>query len=278
MQFERTLTNIRMITDMWDCMGIPYTMKHGTYTTILESEMGKHKFMVNQYSNRVFIARNKVLKDIKNSDLAQQIMQGNYSTKNFGCSDTLDQMDEPEVLNIDISSAYPHAIYNAGLITEETFLYLNSLKKGEKLPCLGMLAASHLKFTYEDGKVKNIVNHREPTAQIFFSLIQEVNDVMEECKWILGEKYIFHWVDGVFFKRDTSVRKINQLEKIFEDLGLPIKYEAVKKFQIRKNGENFVISMNKNGEDKRYEFNHRNDHKTIKRYITQLAKGLVYKP
>ena len=267
-----------MITDMWDTMNIPYTMKHGTYTTTLESKMGKHKFMVNQYSNRVFIARNKVLKDIKDNELAKQIMQGDYSTKNFGYNDSLGNMNESEVLNIDISSAYPHAIYNAGLITKETFDYLNSLKKSEKLPCLGMLASSYLKFNYENGKVKNIVNHREPTAQIFFSLIQEVNDVMEECKWILGEKYIFHWVDGVFFKRDTSVKKINQVEKIFENLNLPIKYESVKQFQIRKNGENFVISMNKNGEDKRYEFNHRNDHKIIKRYITQLAKGYVHKP
>ena len=277
MEFQRTLDTIRLITDMWNSMGISYTLKHGTYTTILESEMGKHKFMLNSYSNRVFIARNKVLKDLKESELAKEIMQGDYSTKNFGISDRLQNMDEDKILNIDISSAYPHAIYNAGLISEETFNYLKGLKKGEKLPCLGMLAGSHVKLKYEGGKVTDYYAHREPTAQIFFLLIQEVNDVMEECKWILGDDYIFHWVDGVFFKKSTSVKKINQVEKIFEDLKFPYKYESVKNFSLRKNGENYVISMNKNGEDKRYEFNHRNDYQTIKRYITQQAKGNVHR-
>ena len=277
MEFQRTLDTIRLITDMWNSMGISYTLKHGTYTTILESEMGKHKFMLNSYSNRVFIARNKVLKDLKESELAKEIMQGDYSTKNFGISDRLQNMDEDKILNIDISSAYPHAIYNAGLISEETFNYLKGLKKGEKLPCLGMLAGSHVKLKYESGKVTDYYAHREPTAQIFFLLIQEVNDVMEECKWILGDDYIFHWVDGVFFKKSTSVKKINQVEKIFEDLKFPYKYESVKNFSLRKNGENYVISMNKNGEDKRYEFNHRNDYQTIKRYITQQAKGNVHR-
>lgn len=276
MHLQRTLENIRFVTNMWESMGIPYSIKHGTYTTILESEIGKHKFMINSYSNKVFIARNKVLKDLKDSELAKEIMQGDYDTKNYGVNDNLKSMNELKVLNIDISSAYPHAIYNAGLISEETFNYLKGLKKKEKLPCLGMLAASHLKLNFKEGKVVNYHVHREPTSQIFFSLIEEVNDVMEECKWILGNDYIFHWVDGVFFKKSTSVKKINQVEKIFEDLKFPYKYEAVKKFNISKNGDNHVISMNKNGEDKRYEFNHRNEHQRIKRHLAQRAKGNVH--
>jgi len=276
MNLERTLNNIRFITSMWEDMGIPYSVKHGTYTTILESEMGKHRFMINSYSNKVFIARNKVLKDLKDSELAKEIMQGDYSTTNYGVNDNLKSMNELNVLNIDISSAYPHAIYNAGLISEETFNYLKGLKKKEKLPCLGMLAASHLRMNFNGGKVVDYHVHREPTSQIFFSLIQEVNDVMEECKWILGDNYIFHWVDGVFFKKSTSVKKINQVEQILESYKFPYKYEAVKKFNIVKNGDNYVISMNKNGEDKRYEFNHRNEHQRIKRHLTQRAKGQVH--
>ena len=278
MNLKRTINSIQFVKNGWDTLGIPYTIKHGTYTTILESELGKHKFMINSYSNRVFVAKNKVLKDLQNSDLAKEIMQGDYQTNNFGIQANLTNLHSKDVLNIDISSAYPHAIYNAGLITQETFEYLNTLKKGEKLPALGMLASAHTKLFYEKGKVVKYIAHREPTAQIFYCLIQEINDLMEECKWVLGSDYIFHWVDGVFFKKSTSVKKINQVEKIFQDMHFPYKYESVKNFNLRKDEENFVISMIKNGESKTYEFTHRNEHKRIKRYLAQQIKGEVYTP
>jgi hypothetical protein len=276
MEMKRTIKAIKFITDSWNALGIPYSLKHGTYTTILESELGKHKFVVNQYNNRVFIAKNKVKKDVLNSDLGKQMMSENYETKNFGIRDGVFDVQSDKVLNLDISSAYVHAIYNAQLITKDTFDYLQTLKKGERLPALGMLASSYTKFYYEDGKCKSYEAIREPTANIFFKLIEEVNDVMEECKWVLGSDYIFHWVDGVFFQMETSVKKINQIEKIMEDNGFPYKYESVKDFNLFKDEENFVISMIKNDEYKKYEFSHRNEHERIKRYLAESVKGQVH--
>ena len=274
---KRTLNSIRFITDAWDTMGIPYTMKHGTYTTILESELGKHKFVVNTYSNKVFIARNKILKDIKESQIAKDIMNSEHETANFGMNDNIKDISENNVLNIDISSAYVYAIYNCGIITKPTFDYLQTMKKKERLPALGMLASAYTKFYFEKGKVVKYEAFRQPTAQIFFKLIQEINDVMEECAWILGEDYIFHWVDGIFFKKTTSVKKINQVEKILQDMDFPYKYEGVEKFKMRKDGENYVISMIKNGENKRYDFSHRNEYQSIKKFLTQCVEGKVHK-
>ena len=69
--------------------------------------------------------------------------------------------------------------------------------------CVGMLARSYSKYTYKGKECIKVEFHREPTAQIFFFLIQEVEYVMRDCKWYLGKDYIFHWVDGVFFKPET---------------------------------------------------------------------------
>ena len=273
---KRTREAIKFITDGWDLLDIPYSVKHGTYTTTLDSEMGKHKFVVNNYSNRVFIARNKVKKDVMNSDLAQQVMSTDYAKVNFGVDDKLKSFHLDKVYNIDLSSAYVYAIYNSGMISKETFLYLQSLKKGERLPSLGMLASAHTNFTFQSGKCIDYKVHREPTAPIFYLLIQEINDIMEECRWILGSDYIFHWVDGIFFRYDTPQKKIAMVEEVLQEFQFPYKYESCENFSFHKNQENFVISMVKNGERKKYNFGHREDYQRIKRYLTECVKGKVH--
>lgn len=273
---KRTQEAIKFITDGWDLMDIPYSIKHGTYTTILDSEVGKHKFVVNNYSTRVFIAKNKVKKDVLQSDVGQDIMRGSYAKRNFGVDSTLKNFYSPKVYNIDLSSAYVYAIHNAQIITKDTFNYLQSLKKGERLPSLGMLASSHTNFLFQSGKCLDYSVHREPTAPVFYLLIQEINDVMEECRWILGSDYIFHWVDGIFFDINTSVKKIKMVEEVLRDSHFPYKYESVEDFRFNKNAENFVISMIKNGERKRYDFGVGEDYQRIKRYLAQSVKGKIH--
>lgn len=276
MLLKRTKEAIKFITDGWDLLDIPYDVKHGTYTTTLQSELGKHKFVVNNYSNRVFIARNKVKKDVLESDIGREVMSREYAKMNFGVDEKIKPFLCEKVYNIDLSSAYVHAIYNSGMIRRETFDYLQSLKKKERLPSLGMLASSHTIFTFQSGKCIDYSVHREPTAPVFYALIQEVNDIMEECKWILGSDYIFHWVDGIFFRYDTPQKKIKMVEEILTEFQFPYKYESVENFTFQKNGENYVISMVKNGERKRYDFSHGEDYQSIKRYLAQSIKGKVY--
>jgi hypothetical protein len=203
-------------------------------------------------------------------------MSAEYPKVNFGVDSKLKSFCEEKVYNIDLSSAYVQAIFNSGMISKETFLYLQSLKKGERLPSLGMLAAAHTNFTFLSGKCIDYKVHREPTANIFYLLIQEVNDVMEECRWILGSDYIFHWVDGIFFRYDTSAKKIAMIEEIIREFGFPYRYESCDNFRFERNEENFVISMVKDGERKKYNFGHRQDYQSIKRYLAECVKGKVH--
>jgi hypothetical protein len=276
MIIKRTTEAIKFVTDGWDLLDIPYLIKHGTYTTTLESEFGKHKFVVNNYSNRVFIAKNKVKKDVMESDMGKELMLQRFEKVNFGVDAKFQNSFNRKVLNIDLSSAYVYAIRNCELITKETFNYLQTLKKGERLPSLGMLASSHTKFLFQGGKCLDYSVHREPTAPIFYKLIQEINDVMEECRWILGSDYIFHWVDGIFFNFDTPPKKIRMIEEILQEFHFPYKYESVENFSFNKDGENYVISMVKNGERKTYNFGHREDYQRIKRFIAQSVKGKIH--
>lgn len=269
LSYKRSSTSIKFITETWDNLGIPYIIKHGTYTTILESELGTHKLMVNKYRPRVFAAKNKVKRDVMNSEVGREIMNRVHQKKNFGIHPKSDVMNINEVLNIDLSAAYVWALWNSGCITDETFQYINTLSKKERLPSLGMLAASHVKFYFEKGKCVNYETHREPTSEIFFYLIQVVNDVMEECRFLLGNDYIFHWVDGVFFKKETSVKKVNRIEKYLEELGFPYKYEMVENFKLGKNDEKYVISMVKNGENKTYEFSDNKEYEDIKNFLAK---------
>lgn len=276
MILKRTTEAIKFITDGWDLIGIPYMIKHGTYTTTLESELGTHRFVVNNYSNRVFIARNKVKKDVMQSSTLESVLKEEYTKVNYGVDSRLHSFSEQNILNIDLSSAYVYAIRNLGLITDETFDYLQTMKKGERLPSLGMLASSHTKFYFKSGKCYDYQAYREPTSPVFFKLIKEVNDVMEECRWILGSDYIFHWVDGIFFRASVSKKKVEKVEEIINEFGFPFKYERVESFSFVKDGENYVISMIKNGERKRYDFGHGEDYQRIKRYLAQSIKRKIH--
>jgi hypothetical protein len=192
--------------------------------------------------------------DILKSEKAQKIMTSVHDTKNYNNKPRMVNFNAEQVLNLDISGAYAAALMVNGLISEKTYLYLQSLKKTERLVSVGMLAKGYTEFTYEEGKCVNVKAHREKTAQIFFYLIQEINYVMTDIQFFLGGDFIFYWVDGVFFKYGTPAKKIREIEMLLSDQGYRYKYEDCRDFKYEVENERHVVTMIKSEEYKRYEF------------------------
>lgn len=251
---KRTPDAIKWIQESLAGMGVDYTLKHGTYTTTIEHSLGKLQFMTNQYKNKVFACANYIKKEVQESELGQQIMNTPHKKKNFDFNGSITNIARPKVLNIDLSMAYPYCLWNSGLISKRTFNYLQKLQKHERLPAIGMLATSHVKYFYKDGKCVDFKPYREPTSQVFFHLIDEIQYIMEDIKFILGNDYIFHWVDGVFFNYGTSQKKINEVENLLISLNYPYKYEDVVDFRVVRKGDKISVSMTKNNKHKNYEF------------------------
>ena len=254
MEIKRTSKSVNYFIELYNKMGLDFSLKHGTYTTTLETKFGKQKFMTNKYSNRVFVAANMIKKDVLNSEKGQKIINGIHKRNNYANSRKYTDLSYPSVLNIDINSAYASCLLINDLITKKTFDYLKGLKKEERLPCVGMLAQSNTTFFYERGKCIEMVPFRAPTYQVFYYLISEINYLMNDIEFELGNDFIFYWVDGVFFKPETKDAKIHNVENMVLELGYGFKYEEVLDFRYTKIADKFVVEMVKNKDRKRYEF------------------------
>jgi len=246
-----------------------FKVAHSKYTTsIIFPDGSKINFILRRYKDKVFMANRMIEKDLKAHPMFEQIKNGNYSTRNFAIKNGIDNCSYDEVINIDISSAYATTLKAHGLINDNTFRMLQHLEKHERLPAMGMIAKRSLIFDYKEGECVGTSLVMGENRQVFFFLIQKVEECIRECKEISGEWYLFHWVDGIFIKNDIPVTLLQQIEKKLELYGYKYKYEKVVNFELTRKREILSIRMNKNGEDKIYTFN---DHNLYENFQTLVG-------
>jgi hypothetical protein len=272
MKLHRTTDGVDELINTLCTMQRSFAMQHGTYTTKIDTENGMIRFFTTSFSNRVFIAAQMIKKDIVNSPRGLEIIAGNFEKTNFGNRDNLQPFKASKILNIDISGAYGRCLFVNELITEKTYKYILTLKKDERLPAVGMLARSFTVFNYECGECTDIKVERSATAQVFFYLIQEIDNVMRACQWALGKHFFFYWVDGIFFSYDTPKALVAEVETILNNRGYNYKYETIENFALKKNRDLFTIEMTKNGEFKRYQFTDSSTGKEITRLMNDKIK------
>jgi len=268
---RRTPDAIQWIQDTLAMSDIDYVLKHGTYSTTIEHKMGTIRLMLNKFNNRVFCASQMVKSDCKNSEAGQKVMNTPHYKKNYDSNPKIESIKYDTCFNIDLSSAYAYCLFNNGLITKKTFNYLLKLPKMERLVSVGMLATSHVKYYYSGGNCVDFKPYREPTAEIFFHLIDEINYMMQDIKWILGNDFIFYWVDGVFIKPSVSKQKIQKVENLLISMGYKYKYEKVENFSVNRIQDKVIVEMIKNDESKRYEFSTGASGRKLGKHIAKKA-------
>lgn len=254
MKLVRNPDNVNEIINLLTKWEDSFRVHHGTYSTIIETESNKIKFAGTKFSNRVFIAAKMVVKDVLNSEKGPLIMKATWPRSNFENKNNLQPFKAKKILNIDISGAYASCLKVNDLITDKTFSYLQKLKKDERLPAVGMLARTFTVFTYECGELTDVDVQRSATAQVFFYLISEINNVMQAIEYELGKYFYFYWVDGIFFSYDTPGHIVKAIENILTDRGYKFKYESVENFSLKRSRDLYTISMIKNGDPKTYKF------------------------
>ena len=271
MKLTRKPQNVDEIVNFFNKLGDSYRIHHGTYSTVIETENGKVKFAGTKFNNRVFIAAKLVVKDVLNSERGPLIMQTTWPRSNFQNKENLQPFRAKKILNIDISGAYASCLKVNELITDKTFSYLQKLKKDERLPAVGMLARTFTVFTYECGELTDVEVQRSATAQVFFYLIAEINNVMQAVEYELGKYFYFYWVDGIFFSYDTPGHIVKAVEAILADRGYRFKYESVENFSLKRSRDIYTINMIKNGENKTYKFTDSQIGRDITHILTERA-------
>jgi hypothetical protein len=255
-----------------------FTIQHGTYTTRIEKRFGKMVFSNVRFRNKVFVAANMVKRDCLKSGHADKILGTQHFKKNYANAEHIDMLYQPEVYNIDIKGAYANCLFNTGLIERPTYNYLTELKKEERLPAVGMLARSHVKYIYEEGECVEVKPHREHTAELFFYLIAEIDIIMREIRFILGKYFIFYWVDGVFFRADTPAALVKEVEDFLLELNYKYSYERCTDFMYQNADGQCRILLNKSGEMKEWNFCDSNgDGKFITQMLQAKSSGKITK-
>ena len=271
-RLKRTANNIQFQIDLLNEFKMKFEVQNGTYTTTILTEQGKTRYLMNTYPTRVFQVANMIKSDVLKSENAKAIIEAKYFKTNFGFSETAKAYKAKQVLNIDITSAYATCLVQNGLISQKTYEALKKLSKADRLPCVGMLATSHTKYFYENGECVSVDSFRSHTAPVFFYIIDEINYVMQNIQFLLGDKYIFHWVDGIFFDFKTDPKTIKMIEEYLIEKGYQYKYEDVKDFKVESDDKKMILKMIKNGSPKQYTIGKDNVGKDLNKYLSDLIK------
>ena len=241
--------NAQHVLNMIKITGKPYKITHSNYTTKIEGELNYH-FIEKEQSNKVFIAYNKIKKDLKEwsanemPDIKMQDLiyfSANKFTKNIFL---------PEVYNIDLKSAYATILFNDYFISPKTFQFINSLDKMDRLACVGMLASKKNVFHFnERSELIKVETIKSETENYFYYCVMRTHQIIEQCKKIAKESYLFSWVDGIYLDNEFLAFSI---EEYLKGLNYKCSFEALKNFSVQQSKRYSFIQFSKDGKIKEY--------------------------
>lgn len=230
-----------------------FTCKKTGYS--IEFILNGRKYLVSRSTNthNTLLAYQKIKRDIRESNVhIDEVNQ--RSITYFEIEDYLKNTNEvyfPEVYNVDISNAYPQTLVNFGCLTDDTFEYINKkISKVERLKAVGMIATNKLIFEFENGLCVDVTKkNNKDLSNIFKAVCLEVGNSMHACKQVLGDSFLFSWVDGIYF---TEKEQTDIMINLLSARGYNSKPETLTDFYSKREKDNYYIEYNKNGNKKRF--------------------------
>lgn len=186
------------------------------------------KFVYSLQSNQTFAAYAKVKKDVKDK-IPPQIDKESlvYFDHDFKESCTIDR-----VYNIDLKSAYATILYKEEIISQDTFNYLSRLPKHDRLAAVGMLASKKKSFSFDRfGTIRTYEETISKLENFFYYAVQRTFEIMCELRAILGQDYLFTWVDGIYFR--PSMEGLTRCEDHLRRIGFRYSEEVLTDWQVR---------------------------------------------
>jgi hypothetical protein len=253
-----------------------------TYSAKFTDENKKviKKFMTEKRSNQVFLYSNMLKNELDNSKVKIEIVE-RYLLQYFSFSKSFLETSNliiPKIINIDLKSAYINVLKNEGLISENLFNEINKLKKMDRLVALGMLAHEPDVFTYKNGSLIDYEKIKNHYANYFYFAVKRVHEIICNCKFLIGDEFIFSWVDGFYFLENP--KKESRIIEYLNNIGYTYTREILTDFT--SNFKNGVAEITfKKGKDKKI-FNiptHCNDKKIMDALIikNKILKKYDYK-
>jgi hypothetical protein len=231
-----------------------FIFENSTYTAKIITANTEINFITNEMDLSAFIANSKIKKDIANSGIKKPIISP-LELDYFEQSLRGEHLNY--VLNFDLTKAYPTILLNSGFITNETFEYLCSIGKKERLAAIGMLARKKNIVEYKNGKpvVGSLKIDRKDTSEYFYHCIKTTNEIIIEIKNAVKNRFLFTWVDGIYFEMDTNENlniAINTVQKICDKHKMKFTFEILTDYVCDFQNGLFTMYFNKGENVKRF--------------------------
>lgn len=207
---------------------LPFELTCSNYTTKILSPVVDKKFVYSMQTNQCFAAFAKVKKDVKDKTPPEI----DKDTLVYFEHDFKETCHIEKVFNIDLKSAYATILYLDGIISEDTFKYLGRLPKHDRLASVGMLAAK--KKIFEFNKKGTVVQFEQSISayeNFFYYAVKRTFEIMQGLKAILREKYLFTWVDGIYFHPDME--RLIACEDYLREIGFGYSEEILFDWHVR---------------------------------------------
>jgi hypothetical protein len=229
-----------------------FIFENSTYTSKIETNTTVINFITKNLNKTAFIGANKIKSDLKQ-------YTGNLpTTKADECeyfTQNLKQECLNYVINFDFTKAYLTILKNDNFISNDTFDYCKNLGKSERLAAVGMLARKKIVIQYQDGKpILNEIK-RSDTSGLFFYCVQKTYFIINEIRKNTNARFLFSWVDGIYFEIETEQQKneiYNDVFKICELYNLNFTCEILTDYVSTFENNIFQIYFNKGGDEKRF--------------------------
>ncbi len=174
---------------------IPFRTTLTNYTTTIEYNGKQIKYITEDMSIRAFAGANKIKKDINEFTANEYPSIKKSELVYFDLMKHKIYQGET-VYCVDIKSAYATILLNDGFISKETYNYLSTLKKKERLAAVGMLAARKDNF-YFNGR--ELTGHQKDISKYenyFWWAVLRTSEIMRKISF---DSSVFFWVDGIYF-------------------------------------------------------------------------------
>ena len=158
----------------------------------------------------------EIKKEVKSNIEQKKLIIPEYTSKDIGYylfSNKVHQVQKSgmeeftDIDEYDISKAYYMAAYNLGYISEEFFFKCIGLPKTTRLRLIGSIATFKTIFIYRKGKLAEVPEPKQDKElrKAWFHICKYVDVAMRELRRLLGDDFLFYWVDGLYCKNNPRM-------------------------------------------------------------------------
>lgn len=228
-----------------------FVVRNSNYTMEIETEKEKHKYLTTLRDLTFFGLSSKLKKYYRDHpelvEICKQDAMVNRQSQYFNSKPYQVPFHAQRVINIDLKAAYPNILRIYDLISPQLYKALMQLDKNTRLQVLGSLAGTKTIFQYHQGECVNTSVEESEFKPVFMFAVRNCDLIMDDIAQMLGDFYIFYWVDGIYFQNDVPMNIMKGIDEYFAEMTLEWSISYLTDFKCRRSGDNISFEYKKDG-------------------------------